>query len=80
VSGSLKGAPRSADFWRRGTAAIIGRVQRGKRVVGETLTGKRNSEAEQQRADFLGLIKSIGLLLEARRCGFAQNAPAEPSG
>jgi tetratricopeptide (TPR) repeat protein/CHAT domain-containing protein len=50
---------RAADFWRRGTGVIERRVARGTLVVGQAMTGKAKSEAEQNREQFLGLVKSV---------------------
>jgi tetratricopeptide (TPR) repeat protein len=49
---------RAADYWRRSTSVTILRARRGT-LVGEALTGKRKSEAEQQRIRFEGLIKAV---------------------
>ena len=39
---------RAADHWRRSTAVIVRRAQRGTDDVGQALTGKKKSEAEQE--------------------------------
>src|SRR5262249_36398539 len=48
---------RAADFWRRSTSVIVKRARRGTLEVGQPLTGKRKSEAEQLSWHFLGLVK-----------------------
>src|SRR5262249_45834129 len=48
---------RAADYWRRSTSVIIGRPRRGA-PVGESLTGKRKSEASQVSWQFRDLIKA----------------------
>ena len=50
--------PRAADYWRRGTAILMRRAQRGTADVGQTLTGKRKGEAEQESYMFWGLVKA----------------------
>jgi tetratricopeptide (TPR) repeat protein len=47
---------RAADFWRESTNIIIRRAQRGT-LVGEALTGKRQSEAAQLSWQFSYLVK-----------------------
>jgi hypothetical protein len=47
---------RAADYWRKSTGVLIRRIQRGALIVGEALTGKRKSEAEQQSWQFKDLI------------------------
>ena len=41
---------RAGQFWRRSTAAIAARTQRGTLDVGQVVTGKKKSEAEQKTA------------------------------
>src|SRR5262249_25987632 len=48
---------RAVDFWRRSTSVIAKRAQRGTLEVGQPLTGKRKSEAEQLSYQFWGLVK-----------------------
>ena len=48
----------AAHFWRQSTAAIAGRTQRGALGTGQAITGKKISEVEQQREQFLGLVKA----------------------
>ena len=50
---------RAAQFWRRNTAAIVRRTQRGAQDVGQTLTGRKASEAEQQSGQFSYLIRAV---------------------
>jgi tetratricopeptide (TPR) repeat protein len=47
----------AADFWRRSTSVTVKRARRGTLDVGQPLTGKRRSEAEQLSWQFLGLVK-----------------------
>jgi tetratricopeptide (TPR) repeat protein len=47
----------AADFWRRSTGVIISRAQRGTLGVGQALTGKQKTEAEQLSNRFWGLLK-----------------------
>jgi CHAT domain-containing protein/Tfp pilus assembly protein PilF len=47
----------AAAFWRRSTSVTAKRAQRGTLDVGQPLTGKRRSEAEQLSWQFLGLVK-----------------------
>jgi CHAT domain-containing protein/tetratricopeptide (TPR) repeat protein len=49
---------RAAGYWRRSTSVVIRRALRGT-LVGETLTGKRTSEAAQRRSQFQGLVKAV---------------------
>jgi CHAT domain-containing protein len=56
---------RAADFWRESTNVIIRRVQRGT-LVGEALTGKRQSEAAQLSWRFWGLVKVAHRLASQR--------------
>ena len=60
---------RAADYWRRGTGITISRVRRGTLVVGEGLTGKRESEAEQQREQFWALVKAVNRLAAGNNAG-----------
>src|SRR5215831_9772001 len=48
---------RAADFWRRSTSVIAKRAQRGTLDVGQPLTGKKRSEAQQLSWQFWGLVK-----------------------
>jgi CHAT domain-containing protein/tetratricopeptide (TPR) repeat protein len=50
---------RAADFWRGSTDVIVRRAQRGADNVGQALTGKRRSEAEQESYRFWGLVKAV---------------------
>jgi CHAT domain-containing protein/tetratricopeptide (TPR) repeat protein len=52
---------RAADYWRRSTSVIMRRAQRGT-LVGEALTGKRTSEAQQSSEQFWGLVKAVNRL------------------
>jgi tetratricopeptide (TPR) repeat protein/CHAT domain-containing protein len=52
----------AADYWRRSTSVTISRVQRGTLVVGESLTGKKRSEAAQQSSTFRNLVKALSRL------------------
>ena len=45
---------RAADYWRRSTALVVRRAERGTADVGQAVTGKRKSEAEQLSYQFLG--------------------------
>ena len=47
----------AVDYWRRGTGILLRRAQRGSADVGQAVTGKGKSEAEQTRYEFWGLIK-----------------------
>jgi CHAT domain-containing protein len=58
---------RAASNWRAGTSISIRRAQRGTLVIGQALTGKRRSEAEQQSEQFLGLIKALNRLASDQR-------------
>jgi CHAT domain-containing protein/tetratricopeptide (TPR) repeat protein len=58
---------RAADYLRRSTGVITRRAQRGTLVVGEALTGKRKSEAEQQSERFWALVKVVHRLALERR-------------
>jgi CHAT domain-containing protein len=48
----------AVDYWRRGTAVLLRRAQRGTADVGQAVTGKGKSEAEQLRYEFWGQIKA----------------------
>jgi tetratricopeptide (TPR) repeat protein/CHAT domain-containing protein len=48
----------SVDYWRRGTAVLLRRALRGTADVGQAVTGKGKSEAEQLRYEFWGQIKA----------------------
>jgi len=50
---------RAAQFWRRSTAVIAGREQRGALDAGRAVTGKKKSEAEQLSYHFLRLVKAV---------------------
>ncbi len=50
---------RAAQFWRRSTAAIAMRVQRGALDTSQALTGKKKSEAESLIWEFHGLVKAV---------------------
>jgi tetratricopeptide (TPR) repeat protein len=54
---------RAADHWRRSTSVIVRRVQGGMGGGGETLTGKRRSETQQLRSEFVGLVKVVHRLV-----------------
>jgi CHAT domain-containing protein/tetratricopeptide (TPR) repeat protein len=56
----------AADYWRTSTGAIIRRVQRGT-LVGETLTGKRKSEAAQLGWHFRALVMATHSLASQQR-------------
>jgi CHAT domain-containing protein/tetratricopeptide (TPR) repeat protein len=49
---------RAAHFWRRSTAIIAGRMERGADRLGRALVGERRSEAEQLNWQFWGLVKA----------------------
>jgi CHAT domain-containing protein/tetratricopeptide (TPR) repeat protein len=67
----------AADFWRRDTDLLIRRTRRGTDTVGQSLTGRRQGEAQQSRAEFVGLVKATSRL--ASEGGSSANAhlPAE---
>src|SRR5262249_14182367 len=48
----------AVDYWRRGTAILLRRAQRGPADIGQAVTGKGKSEAEQLRYEFWGQIKA----------------------
>ena len=50
---------RAVQFWRRSTAAIAGRTQRGELDAGEAVTGKKKGEAEQLGSQFRGLVNAV---------------------
>jgi CHAT domain-containing protein/tetratricopeptide (TPR) repeat protein len=58
---------RAADYWRRSTGVIVRRAQRGTFAVGEALTGKRTSEAEQLSWVFWGLVKAVHRVASEQR-------------
>lgn len=63
---------RAADFWRRSTDMVIRRAQRGALDMGQPLTGKGKSEAEQLNERFLALVKVVyRLALEQRNADTA---------
>jgi hypothetical protein len=51
--------PCAAQFWRRSTAAIAERTQRGALDTGKAATGKTKSEAEQSSWQFWVLVKVV---------------------
>jgi CHAT domain-containing protein/tetratricopeptide (TPR) repeat protein len=57
---------RAADYGRRSTSVIIRRAQRGT-LVGESPTGKRQSEAAQYSWQFWGLVKAVYRLSSEQR-------------
>jgi tetratricopeptide (TPR) repeat protein len=61
---------RAAEYWRRGTGVSIRRTQRGT-LVGEALTGKRQSEAAQNSSQFWGLVKAVYRLTPKPRDGMS---------
>jgi hypothetical protein len=50
---------RAAEFWRRSTAAIAKREQRGALAPGQALTGKKKSETGQLSWQFWNLIRAV---------------------
>ena len=50
---------RAVHYWRGSTGVIIRRTQRGSFVVGEALTGKKRTEAEQLGGQFKNLVKAV---------------------
>ncbi len=50
---------RAADLWRRSANLAVRRTRRGTDEVGQTLTGKRRSEAERESSRFKGLIQAV---------------------
>ncbi len=50
---------RAAQFWNQSTASIAGRTQRRALDVGQAITGKKKSEAEQSQGLFWGLVKAV---------------------
>jgi tetratricopeptide (TPR) repeat protein/CHAT domain-containing protein len=65
---------RAAEYWRRGTGVLIRRTQRGT-LIGEALTGKRQSEAAQQSRQFWLLVKATDRL--ASKQGDQTDLPRE---
>jgi CHAT domain-containing protein/tetratricopeptide (TPR) repeat protein len=65
---------RAAEYWRRSTGVIISRAQRGTHDVGQALTGKRKSEAEQLSWQFWGLVKVVYRLASQGRSADASLA------
>jgi CHAT domain-containing protein/tetratricopeptide (TPR) repeat protein len=55
---------QSVDYWRRGTAVLLRRAQRGTAEVGQAVTGRSKSEAEQLRYEFWGEIKAAHRLAQ----------------
>ena len=51
--------PRAAQYWRRSTAGLIQRTRRGAQNTGQGQTGRKQSEAEQLRDQFLDLVKAV---------------------
>ena len=66
---------RAAQFWRRSTAVIAGRTQRGTTGTGtsQTVAGKKKSEAEQLSWQFRSLVRAVFRLAPA---GTAAHASA----
>ena len=64
---------RAADFGRRSTTVIVRRARRGTDDVGQALTGKRKSEAEQESYRFGALVKAVHRLASQ---GGADASPA----
>ena len=62
---------QAVDYWRRGTALVVRRAERGTADVGRAVTGRRKGEAEQQRYQFLGLVKATNRLAEQDRAAEA---------
>ncbi|MGO8778414.1 MAG: CHAT domain-containing protein, partial [Rhodomicrobium sp.] len=50
---------RAAQFWRRSTAAVVRRTQRGAQDTGQAVTGKKKSETEQLSSQFRGLLHAV---------------------
>jgi tetratricopeptide (TPR) repeat protein len=50
--------PRAADYWRRSTALLQRRAERGTADVGKAITGKSKSEGERRSFRFGMLIKT----------------------
>jgi hypothetical protein len=50
---------RAAQFWRRTTAVIAGRTQRGTLDISQLVTGKKISEADQKDWHFWSLVKAV---------------------
>jgi CHAT domain-containing protein/Tfp pilus assembly protein PilF len=67
---------RAADFWRRSTAVIIRRAQRGTDDVGQGLTGTRKSEPELLNWQFWALVKVVHRIASEQR-GADAGLPAE---
>jgi len=65
---------RAAQFWRRSTAVIAGRTQRGATGTGQAVTGKKKSEAEQLSWQFWGLVKVVYRLAPEGRAPDAKPA------
>lgn len=51
--------PHAAEFWRRSTTAIAERTRRGVREGDRGVSGSKQTEAEQSREQFWGLIKAL---------------------
>jgi CHAT domain-containing protein/tetratricopeptide (TPR) repeat protein len=49
--------PRAAQYWRRSTAVLLRRSERGAADVGQVVTGKKKGEAQQSSFQFRGLVK-----------------------
>jgi CHAT domain-containing protein/tetratricopeptide (TPR) repeat protein len=48
---------QAANYWRRSTDVLVHRAQRGTADLGQALTGRRTSDAEQLSFRFWGLVK-----------------------
>ena len=49
---------RAVEYWRRSTALLIRRAQRGATGVNQALTGKSKNEAERSSYQFWGLVRA----------------------
>jgi Tetratricopeptide repeat len=67
---------RAADFWRRSTAVLVRRAQRTTDDVGQVLTAKSKTEAEQSSDQFWLLAKAVHELASEGRATDA-NLPSE---
>jgi tetratricopeptide (TPR) repeat protein/CHAT domain-containing protein len=65
---------QAADYWRRGTSAIVRRAERGTGAGGEILTRRRKSEAHQLSFQFFGLVKAVHRLASEDRSAYATSA------
>jgi CHAT domain-containing protein/tetratricopeptide (TPR) repeat protein len=59
LSFSQRDWTRAAQFWRRSATAIAGRTRRGTLDMGQAVTGKRKSEAEQSDWQFRSLVRVV---------------------